>query len=98
MIKKNMQKILNLIGQVIYDKKGFNILALDVEGLSTITDYLIIAEANVDRHGSAIAQSIMDEMEKGGLSLFHSQGVKDGDWIVLDYGEVAIHLFCKPGL
>lgn len=90
--------MLNLIGQVIYDKKGFNILALNVEGLSSITDYMLIAEANVDRHGSAIAHSIVDALKEKGFSLLRSEGMKDGDWIVLDYGDVMVHIFSKPGL
>ena len=48
---------LNQMAQVIYDKKGFNILALDVRGLSTITDFILIGEGNVDRHVIAIAKS-----------------------------------------
>ncbi|MCC6127989.1 MAG: RsfS/YbeB/iojap family protein, partial [Chlamydiae bacterium] len=47
---KNSLETLCDIAQVIYDKKGMNILALDVQGLSTITDYLLIAEGHVDRH------------------------------------------------
>ena len=90
--------MLNLIGQAIYDKKGFNILALDVHGLSDITDYLVIAEGNVDRHGSSIAHSIIDKMKEEGVPLLHSEGVKDGDWVVLDYGQIMVHIFSKPGL
>lgn len=90
--------MMNLIGQVIYDKKGFNILALNVKGLSDITDYILIAEGNVDRHGTAIARSIMDQLKDQGIAPLHTQGLKEGDWIVLDYGEVMIHLFSIPGL
>jgi len=90
--------MLNLIGQVIYDKKGSNILALDVQGLSNITDYMLIAEGNVERHGHAIAHSIIDEMRERGVSLLRAEGIQDGDWIVLDYGEIMVHIFSKPGL
>ena len=89
---------LNSIAQVIYDKKGSNILALDVQGMSTITDYLLIAEGNVDRHVSAIARGIIDELhEKGGPPLLHMEGLQTGDWVVLDYGEITVHLF-MPGV
>lgn len=88
---------LNTIAQVIYDKKGFNILALDVRGLSSITDFLLIAEGNVDRHISSIARAIVDELEERGESPFHVEGLKDGDWAVLDYGDITVHIF-GPGL
>lgn len=84
------------IAQVIYDKKGVNILALDVEGLSSITDYLVIAEGNVDRHVSGIARAIIEELDTKGVHPLHIEGIKTGDWVVLDYGEIMIHLF-RPG-
>ncbi len=90
-------EVLNSIAQVIYDKKGFNILAIDVQGLSNITDYILIAEGNVDRHVSSIARAIIDELEKKGEMPIHVEGVKTGDWAVLDYGEVMVHIF-SPNL
>jgi ribosome-associated protein len=88
---------LNAIAQVIYDKKGFNILALDVQGMSSITDFLLIAEANVDRHVSSIARAILDELEEKGEKPVHAEGLKTGDWAVLDFGEITVHIF-SPGL
>ncbi len=88
---------LNTIAQVIYDKKGFNILALDVQGMSSITDYLLIAEGNVDRHVTSIAKAIIDEMSEKGEDPIHTEGLKTGDWAVLDYGDVTVHIF-MPGL
>ena len=89
--------MLNSIAQMIYDKKGFNILALDVQGLSTITDYLLIAEGNVDRHVMSMAQTIVAGLGESGEKPIHTEGLMTGDWIVLDYGQVMVHLF-TPGL
>lgn len=89
---------LNAIAQIIYDKKGINILAIDVQGLSTITDYLLIAEGNVDRHVSSLAHAVIEGLkEMGGPQVLHTEGLKSGDWVVLDYGEIMVHLF-MPGL
>lgn len=88
---------LNSIAQVIYDKKGFNILALDVQGLSSITDYILIAEGNVDRHVTSIAKAIVEELKEKNLHPLHTEGFSSGDWAVLDYGDVMVHLF-MPGL
>jgi len=89
--------MLNTIAQVIYDKKGFNILALDVKGLSSITDYIVIAEGNVDRHVASIGKAIIDELNEKGIKPVHQEGFKTGDWVVLDYCGVMVHLF-MPGL
>lgn len=84
---------LHQIAQVIYDKKGLNILAIDVQGLSSITDFLLIAEGNVDRHVSSIARAVIDELEKQGEAPVYVEGVGAGDWAVLDYGNVMVHIF-----
>src|SRR5688572_21562037 len=60
--------ILNRIAQAIFDKKGMNILGLDVRGVSTLTDYVIIAEGNVDRHVVAIASAVIDVLKKEGYA------------------------------
>lgn len=91
------QRILNTIAQVIYDKKGFNILALDVSGISTVTDYVLIAEGNVDKHVTAISQAILEALQGMGVRPFSTEGIKSGDWVVLDFFHIMVHLF-MPGL
>lgn len=89
--------MLSEIAQVIYDKKGFNILALDVKGISSIADYLLIAEGNVDRHTISIAKTVIETMAEKEERPVHVEGLQTGDWIVLDFGGVIVHLF-QPGL
>jgi len=96
-MKRNPIAMLHSLAQMIYDKKGFNILAIDVQGFSTITDYLLIAEGNVDRHVMSLAQTIVEGMKESGEAPLHTEGLQTGDWIVLDYGQIMIHLF-TPGL
>ncbi len=84
---------LNAISQAIFDKKGVNILALDVRGLSSMTDYFIIAEGSVNRHVKALCREIKSKAQEAGLSLFHIEGDNEGDWIVIDCGDIVIHLF-----
>jgi ribosome-associated protein len=77
--------MLNTIAQAIFDKKGMNILALDVRGVSSITDYVVIAEGTVDRHVKAIAQAIESALKEVGESPSSVEGRREGDWVVLDY-------------
>lgn len=88
---------LNAIAQKLFDKKGFNILALDVTGISTLTDYFLIAEGNVDKHVIALAKEVIEMLKQEGEIPAHVEGIKDGDWVVIDYCEIVVHLF-KPGL
>ncbi|MBI2743668.1 MAG: ribosome silencing factor [Chlamydiales bacterium] len=96
-MKNDSLQVLNAIAQAIYDKKGVNILALDLRKFSTITDFVIIAEGNVDRHVIAIAQCVRDELRKMGELTAHTEGMDSGDWVVLDYVQVMVHLF-MPGM
>ena len=84
---------LELICQTIYDKKGFNILVLDVRGICSFTDYFIIAEGNVEKHVQTLSKNIQDVMKDAGRSPLHQEGQRLGDWLVLDFSEVVIHLF-----
>ncbi len=89
--------MLSVIAQTIFDKKGGNILCLDVRGLSSITDYLVLAEGNVDRHVKALAEAIEKELKDRGERPLFVEGKSGGDWIVMDYEDVIVHLF-TPGV
>lgn len=86
-------KQLDVIAQTIFDKKGFNILVLDVRGVSTMTDYFVIAEGTVDRHVKALSRAVITMMEEAGQKPIFVEGEQLGDWIVVDYGDIVIHLF-----
>jgi ribosome-associated protein len=96
-MKNDPQSILNRIAQTIFDKKGFNILALDVRGVSMLTDFVIIAEGSVDRHVIATAQAVIKALKEIGILPAHVEGLRSGDWVVLDYLDFMVHLF-MPGL
>jgi ribosome-associated protein len=95
-MKRTPYELLNLIAQVIYDKKGSNILALDVQGLSSLTDFMLIAEGNVDRHVTSIARAVIEDLRKNGERIVHAEGLQTGDWVVVDFGIVMVHIF-SPG-
>lgn len=86
-------KMLESICQSIFDKKGFNILTLDVRGLSTMADYYVIAEGNVEKHVQTLANVLCDTLAELGRRPVHIEGQKTGDWIVVDYSDVMVHLF-----
>ncbi|MCB1181414.1 MAG: ribosome silencing factor [Chlamydiia bacterium] len=97
MSSKGQQERLHLIGQTLFDKKGFNIFAIDVRGVSTLADYFIIAEGSSDKHAKALADSIVMTLKERDERPCHVEGLAEGDWVVLDYMDLVIHLF-KPGM
>ena len=89
---KEDKKKLNVLSQTIFDKKGMNIIALDMRDFSTMTEYCVIAEGAVGRHVKSICAAIKGVMSENGNVLFHCDGEQDGDWMVMDYGDVVIHV------
>lgn len=85
--------VLNGISQSIFDKKGMNILVLDVREYHLDMDYVVIAEGHVERHVIAIGEAISKFMEEMGWIPSFFSGFQTGDWVVLDYMEIVIHLF-----
>jgi ribosome-associated protein len=88
--------ILNQVAQVIFNKKGINILALDMRPCSSLIDYVLIAEGLAPRHVIAIAESILEKMKKRGIAPTFQEGLIYGDWVVLDFSWLVVHIF-MPG-
>ncbi len=87
------QALAQEIAQVIYDKKGRDIVALDVRQLTVICDYMVIGTGRSANQVKAMADDVDDRMAELGLSLRRTEGQQDGRWIVLDYGHIMVHLF-----
>ncbi|MEX0961928.1 MAG: ribosome silencing factor [Simkaniaceae bacterium] len=87
------KKHINDMAQLIYDKKGSNIIAIDISSISSLTDGVILAEGTIDRHVIALAKSIIEEMKKRGQSPHYVDGLQNGDWIIIDYMDFMIHIF-----
>lgn len=88
---------LQTAAQALYDKKGINILALNVKDISSLTDYILIAEGSVDRHVIAMAKEVIETLKKQGEKPIYVEGLQAGDWVVIDYLDYMVHIF-MPGL
>lgn len=76
------------------DKKAYNVKVLDIRGLSTIADYLVLATGTSDKQVIAIADSVRSGLKKYGKAI-DIEGAKEGKWIVIDYGDVLVHVFLE---
>jgi len=81
------------IAQTIYEKKGTNITAIDVRTFSSTADYVLIATGNVDKHVIFLGKEIENVMNALGQRVVRAEGLRQGDWVVLDYFYIMIHLF-----
>jgi ribosome-associated protein len=72
--------------------KGDDVRALDVRGMTDITDFMIIASGATDRHIKALAEHVRDAMRAHGYKPLGIEGEDSGDWILVDFGDVVVHL------
>lgn len=86
------ESLLSLVAQTLFDKKGKNILALDVREISDFTDYVILCEGNVTRHVQALYRELVDVLKQKNIVSLYQDGEKEGDWIVIDFGGLIVHL------
>jgi ribosome-associated protein len=83
-------------GRLALSKKGFDVKILKVKGISTVCDYFVIASAEADIHVQAIAEAVDEGLLKEGCKPHHREGVSRGNWILLDYIDVVVHVFYEP--
>ena len=74
------------------DIKAFDIIALNVKGNTAITDFMIIASANSSRQSKALAGNIKEKMNDLGVQVLGVEGEKDGEWVLVDLGDVVVHI------
>ncbi len=77
------------------DKKSENLKVLDLTGLSGFTDYFVICSGTSDRQVQAIADSIEHATSSAGMDLISVEGYAEGRWILMDFGDVVIHIFLE---
>ena len=79
--------------QLAWEKKASDILLLDVRGLCSYADFFIISSAPSERQAAAIARSVDDGLRRGGVKPLSVEGLKQGNWALLDFGDIVVHVF-----
>ena len=75
------------------DDKAEDILAIDIRGKSSFADMLVVASGRSSRHVSALADHVMRNLKDAGLKNVRVEGLPQGDWVLVDAGDVVVHLF-----
>jgi ribosome-associated protein len=85
-----------LIGQLAGEKKGGKVTVLELTGLTDIADYFVIADGTSERQVRTIAETIELEMKGQGFRPVAVEGMDEGRWVIIDYGDVVAHVFLEP--
>lgn len=82
--------------QAALDKKAVDLVVLDVGAFTSIADYLVICTGRSDRQVQAIAQAIDEQLRAHGHRPTAIEGMTRGQWVLMDYNDVIVHVFYKP--
>ncbi len=82
--------------KAITGKKVANIVAMDVREMSSVADAFILCSGGSNRQVSAIAEHVHKTLKRQGTRPLHVEGMKEGQWVLMDYGDVIIHIFYEP--
>jgi ribosome-associated protein len=87
------QKTAIAAAEAAHDKKAVDVLVLDMQGLSPVMDYMVLAGARSETHLRAIAENIEEMLAKRGEKTLRREGYQEGRWVVLDYGDLMVNVF-----
>ena len=84
--------ITDLVVDALDDLKAVDTKIVDVRGLSTVMDYLVIASGNSSRHVKSLANNVVFKAKEVGCPLIGVEGENDADWVLVDLGDVVVHV------
>jgi ribosome-associated protein len=88
-----VEQLVAQITRVLDDGKAEDIVAIDMAGKSAIADYMVIATGRSQRQLAALAENLRTQLKMTGKRIPHPEGMTQGDWVLLDAGDVVVHLF-----
>ncbi|MCI9422831.1 ribosome silencing factor [Lachnospiraceae bacterium WCA-9-b2] len=90
---EKVKDMARIVCRALEDKKGEDICIIDISGISPLADYFIITSGSNDSQVKALVDHVEDEMHKAGHSQIQREGLQTGNWVLLDYGDVVVHVF-----
>jgi ribosome-associated protein len=82
--------------EALSDKQASNIVLLDTSAISDFADYFVICSADTSRQINAIRDEVEHLLKREGILPNHREGTVDSGWLLLDYGDVIVHIFASP--
>ena len=89
----NEKELVKNITNILDNKKATNIKVIDLEGLSSLGDYFVVASGRSTTQVKALLDYLDEEMEKLGVNMIRQEGKQEGKWAVADFGDVIVHIF-----
>jgi len=91
---KELQAV-QALRKALDEKFGHDIIVMDLSEVSPIADYFVICTGNSAPQLHALAQQAEETMKSAGIRMLHNEGIRSGNWVLLDFGGIIVHLFDK---
>ena len=92
-VDDDSQRTALMAARAALEKKAEQVVVLDLRGVSGYTDFLVIGSGTSDRQLESIAESVEKELKSHGHRVVGSEGQRGGRWVLLDFGDVVVHVF-----
>jgi ribosome-associated protein len=89
------QQIVHKIAKLAWDKKGQDIVIMDLRKLTNVTDFFVLVSGESELHIKALFEHIENELKKNQVKAWHKEGIQKLSWVLLDYIDIVVHIF-KP--
>lgn len=91
-VPKEKDKVFS-IARLAHNKKADDIVILDMRQLTNYTDYFVVCTASSERAAKTIADTILDSVSTPKAAHYHTEGYREGEWILIDLGDIVVHIF-----
>lgn len=89
------KEMVRLAIQALEDKKGEDIRIIDIREVSVLADYFIIASGSNANQVQAMTDNVEEVLGKAGYEPRQIEGYRSANWILMDYGDIIVHVFCR---
>lgn len=94
--KLNSKKLAQVAVTALEDMKGQSVKCINVENLTQITDYMVIATGRSSTHIKALADEVVEHIEAEGGKIVGIEGKLQSEWVLVDAGDVVVHIMMAP--
>lgn len=92
-ISSEASRALETVLASLDDSKAENIIPIDIQGRSSLGDHMVVASGRSHRHVAAVADHLIKAIKEAGLGTPRVEGLSNADWVLIDSGDVIIHVF-----
>ena len=92
-MKKVSSSMFHKIKYILSENKAKNIIKIDLKGKSSIADFMIICSGTSNRHVISLSNYLVEGLKKENLKTLNVEGRRNGDWVLVDAGDIIVHLF-----